>query len=145
MRCLKVSKKGSAFEGISGALKPKHQRQKRERRRGAEKQREKRTGAEKQSEKEKGKQSEKERKTFLKKKTHGEKVGHVVAERAVVGVLLDRHDLDRVVPGLFSFCLFQLREREKRERERRREKRKEKKVSVFSYLSFSSSEEGKKN
>jgi hypothetical protein len=36
-------------------------------------------------------------------KTHGEEVGHVVAERAVVGVLLDRHDLDRVVPGLFLF------------------------------------------
>lgn len=55
------------------------------------------------------------KKTIKKiRKTHGEEVGHVVAERAVVGVLLDRHDLDRVVTRLFCFEVKREEERERR-------------------------------
>ena len=76
--------------------------------------------AEKQGEREKKESSKgKREKTLKNSKTYGEEVRDVVAERAVVGVLLDRHDLDRVIPGLLFFSKWKRDKKESKEEARR--------------------------
>ena len=140
----------SSFFVFSGNDLTRHQKHNTRAKEGERERGNREKKAEKQEREETGKKrqkSKREREKSTEKKTiktHGEKVGHVVAEGAVVSVLLDRHDLDGVVPGLFCFCfLKQNMEEGRRKREREGKRKRKVSVLVFSFLSFDLEKEKK--